>query len=97
MSGPAQTAPSRELLLANHSFPGTYMIKAFGSNTPEFKAGVIATATQVLPVSHVESRERTTANGRQVCVTLVLTARTVEDVEGVYAGIFTVAGLKLIL
>ncbi len=94
---PGQTAPSRELLLANHEFPGVYVIKAFGQSSDAFRAGVIACATAVLPETHVEVSERSTKNGRQVCVTLSLTARTVEDVEAVYAGIYEVDGLRLIL
>ena len=94
---PGQTAPSRELLLANHEFPGAYVIKAFGPNDEGFRAGVVGSATSVLPENHVEVSERSTKNGRQICVTLTLSARTVEDVEAVYAGIYEVDGLRLIL
>lgn len=96
MSGPAQTAPSRELILANHDFPCAYMIKAFGPNNDAFRSGVVACAVTVLSESRVSIRERTTKNGRQVCVTLTLKADTVEDVEAVYAGIYDVDDLRLI-
>lgn len=97
MSSKAQTAPSRELLLANHTFPCAYMIKAFGPNDAVFKVGVLACASAVLPESQFESHERVTKNGRQVCVTLTLSARSVEDIEAVYAGIYTITTLKFIL
>ena len=97
MSGKAQTAPSRELLLANHTFPCAYMIKAFGPNDEAFKVAVLASASAVLPESHIGSQERTTKNGSQVCITLTLFARSVEDVEAVYAGIHRISTLKFIL
>jgi len=96
MSGPAQTAPSRDLLLANHDFPCAYVIKAFGPNNDAFRSGIVASAVTVLSESHVTTSERTTKNGRQICVTLTLRARTVEDVEAVYAGIYDVEDLRLI-
>ena len=37
----SKRAPDRELLLAQHTFPGEYVIKAFGPNEPVFVDGAL--------------------------------------------------------
>ncbi|MEZ4381169.1 MAG: DUF493 family protein [Nannocystaceae bacterium] len=91
-----QTAPSRELLLANHAFPGEYMIKAFGPNQADFKSAVVGCAVGVLSESRVNVSERTTPSGHRCCITLNLDVDSVEEVEAVYAEIHTLEALALI-
>ena len=91
-----QTAPSRELILANHDFPGEYMIKAFGPNDAGFKAAVVRCATGVLSEARVAATERTTRSGHRCCVTLNLSVDTVFFIEAVTAEIYTLEALTLI-
>ncbi|MEZ4452828.1 MAG: DUF493 domain-containing protein [Nannocystaceae bacterium] len=98
MKGPkAQTAPSRELLLANHEFPGEYIIKAFGPGDPAFRDAVHASAIAVLDRDRVQISERGTRSGSRVCVTLTLQIERVEEVEAIYAEIHAIDSLLLIL
>lgn len=98
MPGPrAQTAPSRELLLANHAFPGEYIIKAFGPGDPAFATAVEASATAVIDPSRVQVSQRSTRSGARVCVTLTLHVEQVEEVEAIYAEIHAIDSLLLIL
>ncbi len=91
------TAPSRELLLANHAFPGEYIVKAFGPETASFRAAVIACAHGVVGEARVTVAARSSRHGRRVCVTLALQAETVDEVLQVYAEISGVTDLMLIL
>jgi putative lipoic acid-binding regulatory protein len=91
------TAPSREALLAVHSFPGEFIIKAFGKGGPDFEAAAVQVATEALGADRVGVQVRTTPSGTRQCVTLTLQARTVEDVETVYARLFALPDLLLIL
>jgi len=94
---PARAAPNRELLLANHSFPGEYMIKAFGPGGPDFRAAVAEAAHSLLGAHRVELRERVTQSGKRLCVTLTLQADHVDEIEALYERIYQVDGLFLIL
>lgn len=98
MTGPkAQTAPSRELLLANHQFPGEYIIKAFGPGGDAFREAVHASATAVLDHARVQISERATRSGSRVCVTLTLQIDQVDEIEAIYARIHAIDTLLLIL
>lgn len=94
---PARAAPKRELLLANHSFPGEYMIKAFGPGGPHFRAAVAEAAHELLGAHRVELRERATQSGNRLCVTLTLQVERVDEIEALYERIYRVDGLFLIL
>lgn len=98
MEGPVRSAaPDRELLLANHSFPGEYIVKAFGPGTAQFRGAVVACATSVVEEHRVVVSERSTKAGRRMCVTLTLHAHTVDEVIDIYEGIHQVPELMLIL
>ena len=90
-------APRRELLLAALTFPGEYMIKAFGPGGGDFRERVVASARRVLAEEHVEVRERATQSGARICVTLNLRVTCVEEVEEVYGHLYQVEDLMLIL
>lgn len=91
------TAPSRELLLANHRFPGPYVIKAFGPASPDFCDGIAAAAALVVGESRASVQHRTSTRGGKVCVTLTVNAFTVDEVIDVYARIHHVPDLRMIL
>lgn len=91
------TAPSRELLLANHRFPGPYVIKAFGPASDQFREGIAAAAFVVVGEARASVAHRTSSRGGKVCVTLTVNAFTVDEVIDVYDRIHQVPNLLLIL
>ena len=91
------TAPSRELLLANHRFPGPYVIKAFGPASDRFREGIAAAAVLVVGDARATVAHRTSSRGGRVCVTLTVNAFTVDEVIDVYDRIHQVSELQLIL
>lgn len=90
-------APSREAILAVHRFPGSYVLKAFGPAGPSFRASVVEHAHAVAGEARVAVHERSTRSGDRVCVTLTLHVDRVEDVEDMYARLYTLPDLLLIL
>ncbi|MBL8944871.1 MAG: DUF493 family protein [Myxococcales bacterium] len=93
----SESAPSRELLLATHAFPGEYIVKAFGPGTDEFRAQVHAVAAAVVGIARLQSTERATKSARRICITLVLAVDTVDEVIAVYHQIAGVDGLLMLL
>ncbi|MFO0632067.1 MAG: DUF493 family protein [Nannocystaceae bacterium] len=93
----SSSAPSRELLLATHAFPGEYIVKAFGPGTQEFRDAVHACAGAVVGHARVRSAERATRSASRVCITLTLSVETVDDVIGVYVKIAAVPDLIMLL
>jgi putative lipoic acid-binding regulatory protein len=91
------TAPSRELLLANHRFPGPYVIKAFGPASDQFREGIVTAAAIVVGEARATVQHRTSSGGNRVCVTLTVNAFTVDEVIDVYAQVHRVPNLMLIL
>lgn len=91
------TAPSRELLLANHRFPGPYVIKAFGPESDRFREDVLRGATNVVGDARATVAHRTSSRGSKVCVTLTVNAFTVDEVIDIYDRIHQVPDLALIL
>jgi putative lipoic acid-binding regulatory protein len=92
-----RTAPARELLLANHAFPGEYTVKAFGPSTAGFREAIEAAAAAVIGQTRTRVSERTSRAGARVCITLDLNVETVDEVIDVYARIYQVSELKLVL
>ncbi|GEM_PF-1756307 len=90
-------APARELLLANHRFPGQYTLKAFGPGNADFREAVVACAAEQLGRERVVVRERATASGHKVCVTLELSLDTVDQLMSIYTRIHLIPGLFLVL
>jgi putative lipoic acid-binding regulatory protein len=98
MSGRASSvAPSVELLLATHVFPGEYIVKAFGPHDDGFRAAVLASAAAAIGAERVRSSERESRHGRKICITLTLSVETVDDVVRVYDRISAVPQLLLLL
>lgn len=96
MTTSTRRAPARELLEANHSFPGEYIIKAFGPAQAEFREAVGHAARKAVG-TRVVFRERLSSKGNSLCITLELTAEHVDEVISTYERLHDVPGLKLIL
>lgn len=94
---PPQRAPSRELLLANHRFPGEYTIKAFGPATDAFRENVHEAAKSVVGSTRIQSSERVSRAGNSVAITLLLSVFEVDEVEAVYERLYDVSALRMIL
>jgi putative lipoic acid-binding regulatory protein len=90
-------APHRELLLANHAFPGPYIIKAFGPNDARFRGGIQATVERVVGPDRAEFSERKTKTGTKICITASISADTVDEVIAIYESLYEVPGLSLVL
>lgn len=96
MGESTRRAPARELLEANHQFPCEYIIKAFGPANAEFREGVGSAAQQAVG-ARVELSERLSSKGNSICITLTLSALTVDEVILAYERLHAVSSLKLIL
>ena len=96
MTQESHHAPNRDLLLANHEFPGEYVVKAFGPNDEGFRRGVEAAVGKVMG-PRVHYAERTTRSGGRLCITARLDAQSVDEVISVYEELHLVSQLKLIL
>lgn len=94
---PSRRAPHRELLLANHAFPGVYIIKVFGPNDAHFRGGIQAAVELQVGPERVEFSVRQTKTGTKICITASLKAHTVDEVIAVYESLYEVQGLSLVL
>lgn len=94
---PARRAPQRDLILAAHTFPGEYVIKAFGPGRAAFRERVTASAHAVLEAHRVVVSERSTKSGTRTCITLTLAIAHVDEIEAVYERIYELEDLMLIL
>jgi putative lipoic acid-binding regulatory protein len=89
-------APAREAILAAHSFPGEYTIKAFGPAGEAFRTAAVDTAHAVVGPARVVVSERGTRSGDRVCLTFTLQAERVEEVEEVYVRLYSLPEVLLI-
>lgn len=89
-------APARELLEASHTFPGAYLIKAFGPATSGFREAVREAGESAVG-ARLRVSERVSSKGNKVCVTLELWAESVDEVISAYERLHDVADLKMIL
>lgn len=90
-------APPRELLLANHAFPGEYVIKAFGPGTEGFHRSVAGCAHSVVGAGNVATSVRETRSGHKSCVTVTMQVQTVDDVIATYEALHGVSDLFFLL
>lgn len=88
---------SRELLLANHQFPGEYIYKVFGPGTDAFRSDVHAVAAAAVGPEHVRSTERGTPSARRICITVVVEVQTVDDVLALYQAFAGVDGVVMLM
>jgi putative lipoic acid-binding regulatory protein len=81
-----------------HQFPGDFMFKVIGENSPELIAAVVQVAVTVLGPSVTPAvTTRESAHGRHQAITMVVQVPSAERVLEVYAGLKGVAGVKLLL
>ncbi len=92
-----KAAPDRDLLLQNHAFPGEYVIKAFGPAGSTFETDAENCAAAVVGADRVAAHTRSSSGGRRSCVTLTLSAKTVDEVIATYERLHTLDSLLLIL
>ena len=92
-----KAAPDRDLLLGNHTFPGQYIIKAFGPAESSFETDAKRCATGVVGEDRVAAHTKFSSGGRRSCVTLTLQAQTVDDVISTYERLHELDSLLLIL
>ena len=97
MAQSPQRAPDRDLLLANHAFPGEYLVKAFGPSSDRFRVEVRAVALAIFGEERASLLERTSSKGGRVCITVTVNARTVDEVIDLYERIHEVHELMLVL
>ena len=95
--GYGKAAPDRDLLLQTHTFPGEYVIKAFGSAGATFETNAETCATDVLGTDRVAAHTRLSSGGRRTCVTLRLSVDSVDEVIATYERLHTLDSLLLIL
>jgi putative lipoic acid-binding regulatory protein len=96
MTASTSRAPARELIEANHEFPGEYLIKAFGPADELFRAAV-AEAARAAVGARLVLRERISSKGNSICITVVLQAEDAGEVIRAYERLHDVPRLKLIL
>lgn len=92
-----KAAPERDLLLQSHTFPGQYVIKAFGPAESSFETDAKRCATSVVGESRVAAHTRFSSGGRRSCVTLTLHANNVDEIISTYENLHDLDSLLLIL
>lgn len=87
-----------EMLKNAHTFPGPYIIKAIGENSPDFVAHVVQAVIVVLgPTSTPEVQTRQSAQGKHQAVTMTLQVESAEQVLQLYEAVKKVKGLRFLL
>jgi len=81
-----------------HEFPGEFMFKVIGENTPELIASVVQAAVTVLgPGTTPTVTTRESAHGRHQAITMMVRVPSAEGVLDVYAALKGLKGVKLLL
>lgn len=87
-----------ETLRQVHQFPGIYVFKIIGENTPDFFARVLQSAIIVMgPQSMPEVTTRDSSGGKHQSVTLRIAVDSPEQVLDLYEAFATVVGVRFIL
>lgn len=90
--------PPRELLEANHQFPGTFLFKAIGRCDGEFAARVVAVVRETLSHDFDPPHElRHTSGGRHVAVSIEPWVESSEQALVIYARIRELPGLVMLM
>jgi putative lipoic acid-binding regulatory protein len=81
-----------------HVFPGPFMFKVIGENSPVFVAQVVQAAVGVLgPQERPEVTIRESSGGRHQAVTMVVTVPDAERVLEIWAILGGLPGVKMVL
>jgi putative lipoic acid-binding regulatory protein len=87
-----------QALEGNHSFPGEFMFKVIGENTPELVAAVLQTVVSILgprTLPRVSTRE--SSHGKHQAVTLVVAVPSARVVVDVYDALRSGPGIEYLL
>ena len=80
-----------------HSFPGPYLFKAIGPNTPDFVAAVLQAIINIAgPEASPEMQTRESGQGNQQSVTVTVTLARAEQVLDVYEVLSNVNGIRYV-
>ena len=89
---------SLDALKQVHHFPGPYIFKVIGENSPEFLANVVQVTVWVLgPRTQPAVSVRHSSGGKHQSITLKVRVPTAEGVLDVYEGLGTLAGVRFLL
>lgn len=90
-----QRPPVSELL----EFPCDYVFKAFGDTDADgdYAAAVYRAVNSVMPVALDALHSRRSAQGRYLCVSVLIRAEAFSQIEAIYAALRTVEGTKFLL
>jgi len=91
--------PSITRLQEVHDFPGRYLFKVFGTNSPAFveavRQALVEELEEASPDFALSTRE--SARGKHVCVTLDTLVQTPEQVHELYLAFRNVDGVRMVL
>lgn len=89
---------SIKTLEETHSFPGPFMFKIIGENSPAFIARVVQVTVTVLgPKVAPAVTTRESSGGRHLAVTMVVAVPDAESVLTVYAALGGIAGVTMVM
>ena len=89
---------SLDALNQTHVFPGSFMFKVIGENSPEFVASVVQVVIGVLgPQEMPNVTTRESSGGKHQAVTMVVTVPSAEAVLEIYALLGGLEGVKMVL
>ncbi|MBA2663534.1 MAG: DUF493 domain-containing protein [Bradymonadaceae bacterium] len=85
-------------LKAVHEFPGSYVFKVIGTNSPEFISRVVQAAVIVLgEPSEISISTRESSGGKHLSVTLTVEVHEAEAVLDIYELLRVVEGVRFLL
>ena len=94
----ADRQTSLAVLRQVHEFPGPYVFKVIGENTPDFVARVVQAAVVILgPRSLPDVSIRHSSGGKHQSVTLTVRVKSAEGVLEIYELLGAVAGVRFLL
>lgn len=94
----ADRQASLEVLRQVHAFPGPFVFKVIGENTPEFVARVVQIAVVVLgPRTLPAVSIRHSTGGRHQSVTLTVRVKNAEGVLDIYEVLRSIKGVRFLL
>jgi putative lipoic acid-binding regulatory protein len=94
----ADRQASLEVLRQVHQFPGPYIFKVIGENTPHFVARVVQVAVVVLgPTTVPDVSIRHSSGGKHQSITLTVHVTDAERVLDIYDLLTHVTGVRFLL
>lgn len=89
---------SLEVLRQVHEFPGPFVFKVIGENTPDFLARVVQAVVVVAgPTTLPAVRTRQSSGGKHQSVTLTVRVKSAEGVLDIYEFLGCIDGVRLLL